>query len=389
VTAGRLPVGVRRRGGTYQVRWRDDSGAQRALTFATREEAVAKRADIDSNRARRRLAPAESQMHFGAWAGWWLDQTAMVDRPATAARDRSILRAHLLPAFGEMRLCDVTMTGVQEWVRRLTAAGSAPATVRRTVQTLSKLLGAAVDFGQIDRNPCQGVKLPSVGRTEARFLTPGEVLALAGAMETLAPHWSPLVLFLADTALRIGELAGLRVADVDLGTGTVTVARNAVEVEGHIAIGEPKTAAGRRVVPTLTDDTARALAVRVGRLGLGAHDPLFAGPDGGILRASTFRARVWYPAVVRAGLSVPRPTPHSLRHSAIAAWIAVGVVDPLKLARWADHRDVSTIYRFYGHLLPCDGAAERAALAELRHAARRGSALRHELVMPRELAEGG
>ena len=117
MTAGRLPVGVRRRGGTYQVRWRDDSGAQRALTFATREEAVAKRADIDAIRARRRLAPAESQMHFGAWAGWWLDQTAMVDRPATAARDRSILRAHLLPAFGEMRLCDVTTTGVQEWVR--------------------------------------------------------------------------------------------------------------------------------------------------------------------------------------------------------------------------------------------------------------------------------
>ncbi|MHB1887469.1 MAG: site-specific integrase, partial [Acidimicrobiales bacterium] len=115
----------------------------------------------------------------------------------------------------------------------------------------------------------------------------------------------------------------------------------------------------------------------------------FAGPDGGILRASAFRARVWYPAVVRAGLSAPRPTPHSLRHSAIAAWIAVGVVDPLKLARWAGHRDVSTIYRFYGHLLPCDAAAERAALAELRHAARPGSALRHELAMPRELAEGG
>lgn len=359
------------------------------MTFVARDEAVAKRAEIDAARARRRFAPAESQMRFDAWAHWWLDQTATVDRPATAARDRSILRAHLLPAFGEMRLCDVTTTRVQEWARQMTAGGSAPATVRRTVQTLSKLLGAAVDHGRIDRNPCEGVKLPPVGRSEARFLTPGEVVALADAMDSIAPHWSPLVLFLADTALRIGELAGLRVVDVDLGTGTVIVARNAVEVEGHIAIGEPKTAAGRRVVPTLTADTARAVAARIDRLGLGADDPLFAGPDGGILRASAFRARVWYSAVARAGLAAPRPTPHSLRHSAIAAWIAIGVADPLKLARWAGHRDVSTIYRFYGHLLPCDGSVERAALAELRQAARQGSTGHHVLAMPRVSAAGG
>ena len=88
---------------------------------------------------------------------------------------------------------------MQEWVRALSSGGSAPATVRRTAQTLSKVLGGAVEHGRIDHNPRQGVKLPAVTRTEARFLTPGEVLALAGAMDTLAPHWSPRVFFLADT----------------------------------------------------------------------------------------------------------------------------------------------------------------------------------------------
>ena len=68
--------------------------------FATRNEALARRADIEAARLRRRLGPAEGQLRFDAWAHWWLDQTAMVDRPATAARDRSILRAHLVPAYG-------------------------------------------------------------------------------------------------------------------------------------------------------------------------------------------------------------------------------------------------------------------------------------------------
>jgi len=71
--------------------------------------AASKRAEVDAIQARRRLAPAERQMRFSVWAAWWLDQTALVDRPATAARDRSILRAHLLSSFGEMSLRDVTM----------------------------------------------------------------------------------------------------------------------------------------------------------------------------------------------------------------------------------------------------------------------------------------
>lgn len=90
--------------------------------------------------------------------------------------------------------------------------------------------------------------------------------------------------------------------------------------------------------------------------------------DGGPLRPAAFRARVWKPAVKAAKLADPAPTPHSLRHTAVAHWIAAGV-EPFKLAKWAGHRSVATIYRVYGHLLDVDATAEREALSRMRAAA--------------------
>jgi integrase len=97
-------------------------------------------------------------------------------------------------------------------------------------------------------------------------------------------------------------------------------------------------------------------------------DFVFRSGAGGPLRPSAFRRRVWHPAVEAAGLGDPVPTPHSLRHTAIAHWIAAGI-EPYKLAKWAGHRSVATIYRVYGHLLEVDATVEREALSAMRAAA--------------------
>jgi integrase len=95
--------------------------------------------------------------------------------------------------------------------------------------------------GRLAHNPCQGARLPEVPVVEARFLDPDEVVALEAAMAELAPHWAELVPFMADTALRIGEGAGLQVRDVDRAAGTVRVRRTVVEVGGKLTTGAPKT----------------------------------------------------------------------------------------------------------------------------------------------------
>ena len=118
-------------------------------------------------------------------------------------------------------------------------------------------------------------------------------------------------------------------------------------------------------MPTLTVEVAERLAERADTFGLGPDDFVWQGEDGGVLRPSVFRGRVWKPAMDVASLADPQPTPHSLRHTAVAHWIAAGA-EPLEVSRWAGHRSIATIYNVYGHLLQTDASGARAALSALR-----------------------
>lgn len=98
-------------------------------------------------------------------------------------------------------------------------------TVRRMVFVLSGILELAVDDQGLVRNPVSGVPLPAKERKSPRYLTHVQVEALA---EQLDGEKATLVRFLAYTGLRWGEVAALRVHDVDLVKHRVTVQRNAV-----------------------------------------------------------------------------------------------------------------------------------------------------------------
>jgi len=188
-----------------------------------------------------------------------------------------------------------------------------------------------------------------------RFLTPEQVAVLAKQIEG---RYNALVFVAAYGGLRIGELAGLRRGRF-LSDGSVDVVENIVEVAGNLQYGQPKTLRGRRRVP-LPDQVAERLDKHLVRY-VPDDDPaalIFGGPTGCPLRASAWRNRVLYPAASSAGLG--RVSPHDLRHTAVAIWIAAGV--PVKeIADRAGHASVASILDRYGHLLPDshDGFKER------------------------------
>ena len=88
---------------------------------------------------------------------------------------------------------------------------------------------------------------------------------------------------------------------------------------------------------------------------------VFAGPDGGALRARHWRARHWVQAIAEAGLAPLRP--HDLRHTAVALWIAQGA-SPKQIATWLGHTSVSVVLDRYGHLFPGHEDAVMQRLAE-------------------------
>jgi integrase len=70
----------------------------------------------------------------------------------------------------------------------------------------------------------------------------------------MTDRYQLMVLLAAYCSLRLGELAGLRRARIDLLHRTIHVEESAVELRnGSTIFGEPKTAAGRRVVAFPTE----------------------------------------------------------------------------------------------------------------------------------------
>ncbi len=82
---------------------------------------------------------------------------------------------------------------------------------------------------------------------------------------------------------------------------------------------------------------------------------MFATPEGGPLRYSLFRSRIWVPAVRRAKLD--GLTFHSLRHAAAAARVAAGV-DPRTAQHRLGHATPRLVLELYAHATT---EADRAA----------------------------
>ena len=348
--------------GRWEARYRAPDGRERCKTFPTKREALRflERVGTDVQLGEWR-DPVHARVRFDDWLEKWWATTVNL-RPSSRARDEAYLRNHVLPVFGTAALGRITQLEVRAWVADLTASGLAPATVHKAYQTLSKVLRAAVDGGLIAQSPCRNVPLPRVERREMRFLAPGEIVALADAMPA---HYRAMVVFDAYCGLRLGELAGLRRARVDLLRRQVRVIETAVEVKGQLIFNAPKTAAGNRTVPipasvaALLDDH---LAAYCGRA---PDDLVFPGDGGGALRANAWRARHWQPAIRATGLAPLRP--HDLRHTAVSLWIAAGA-SPKQIATWAGHTSVALVLDRYGHLLPGHEEAVLAALDGLAKA---------------------
>jgi len=331
----------KRKSGNYQVRYRDRAGREHARGFKKKAHADRFKHEVEHDLDRGEwVDPKAGQVTLAAW----VDEAWQLARPVsqrTRADRRARMVNHVLPVFGVTPLVRIDRSDIQKWVNSLTERGYAPATVKKVFETLSAPVQVAVNYGLLSQSPCAGIELPPIPRTEMRFLVPDEVVRLSKA---ITPHFELLVLFAAETGLRVGEIAGLQGGDYQPGTLTINVKRQLLKDTTPPTFGDPKTWAGIRSL-TLSPP----LATRIQDLGAVGDSPVFTRPDGGLLNVSNFRSRHFYPAVKAAGLGHVRI--HDLRHTAVSAWIQAGASIKHVTER-AGIASVTVAFDRYGHLYP-------------------------------------
>lgn len=249
--------------------------------------------------------------------------------------DVSVYRNHLGPAFGSLKLNQVTKGRIREFLHEKVGAGSAKGSVNRMLVMLKYFYNLALDWeiDGVSENPARGIKPFQENNKVERYLTPDESVALKAALEESEnPLLRYIVAFLLVTGCRKQEALKARWEDIDLALRVWKI---------------PLSKSGKARHVTISDTAIRFLqATRSATEQLvGPNNPyLFPNPKTGRPFVSIFCA--WNTARKKAG--IPDFRLHDARHSYASTLVNAGV-SLYEVQRLLGHAHIKTTER-YSHL---------------------------------------
>jgi integrase len=353
--------------GRLRVRWHDEDGQRRTAgqTFATKADARRFLATVEADKLRGTYrAPRVVTDTLGDYGARWIE-----DRPRLKASTRHQyevdFRLHIEPALGSTVLDQIEPDDVRRWYSRLSdglraslaeSGRNGSATVARSYRLLRAILQTAVDDDILTRNPC---RIPGAGDArspERPVLSAQEIGRLA---DEVPLSYRAFVLVAGFTGLRAGEIAALRLSDLDLrrGSAVLRVNRRFYRVAGTLTVDTPKSEAGARTLPlpAFVADELRAHLVEF-RPDAGPSDLVFVTSGGRDVLDGY--SQVVRRALDRIGRTDARA--HDLRHSALTSAAEHGAT-------------LATLMQMAGHSTP--DAAQRYQHATLEHSRRVAAAV--------------
>lgn len=309
------------------------------------------------------IAPSLGRLTVAELGAKWL-AGQVFDKESWETRVESIWRVHIEPHWGARAVNSIDGTEVRDWIAGIDRA---PSTLGDIHSVLVSILDDAVTQKRIPANPARGVKIPKRTPVDHVYLTHDQVAGLAAECSKGAE----IVMLLAYSGLRWGEMAALRPRDVNLRRCRIHVVRSASKVNSRTVIGTPKTWELRSVaIPAeVADLLAPVVAAQRDPVGL-----LWSRPDGSPIRPPT--TTHWFTKAVGRCVAAsvpldengepdgpptfPRVTAHQLRHTAASLMIASGA-HVKTIQRQLGHKSATMTLDNYGHLFDddLDGVADR------------------------------
>jgi integrase len=389
----------------WVVDYTDTAGKRRLKTFKLKKEAdaFASKADVEV-REGTHVADRETVTVEAASKLWVASaKAAGLERSSVEDYER-ILRLHIIPFIGTLRLNTLTTARLRAFEDELREAGRSASMAKRVLTSLGTLLADAQERGLVVRNAAREMQArrgSKADRQEKRqkgrlkvgidIPTREEVKGLLGSAEG---RWRPLILTATFVGLRASELRGLRWQDVDIDRREIRVHQRADRFND---IGRPKSISGERTVPVppIVINALREWKLACPRRDSGKVDVdgkpimvldlVFPTGTGRVDNLNNILKRGLHPLWVKAGVTVEtgevdengRPIVvskysglHCLRHW-FASWCinrkedgGLGLPPKLVQERMG-HSTIAMTMDTYGHLFPRDDdGSELAAAAD-------------------------
>lgn len=288
---------------------------------------------------------------------------------------RKIIRNHIAPALGGLRVDKLTATRIATHYRELEKSGRrdkagrgkplSANSVNKVHVVLGAMLDAALDDGLIALNPAKKkrtVNAPTGSQIRARR---PEIATWSGSelhafliwnRDTLGDDLFPLWRVIAYTGMRRSEALALRWGDLNVTTGRLSI-RRAADVTIRNVTKSTKTGSAR--VLDLDPETVGILKAYKAKRGaisldLARADAYVFGNDAGVIRSPNEVGRRWTFRVGRAQAvteGLPRITLKGLRHTHATLLLELGE-HPKVVQERLGHSTISTTMNIYSHVTP-------------------------------------
>lgn len=257
---------------------------------------------------------------------------------STRRQREKVINAEIRLYWGEtIRVNEVTKTHVREMLAAARDRGVGLSGRKDKLATFRRIFEFAIDEDLRAANPTRGITLPAVPKKRSRPLPDEEIVAIADQM----PNWLRAAVWVsADAGLRVGEVCGLQIEQVDLLHRTLWV-KHVVDVDGSLR-DFPK---GGDVLPVpMTARLHAALELHIEHHYNPASGYVFTLPNGTRLQPRGMRLR-FYQAYEKTGIAMRRPVWHDLRHNTANKLKEAGAPSYV-IQAMLRHKNISTSERY-------------------------------------------
>lgn len=348
-------MSIRKRGNSWEVRFRDGRGKAPSKSFSTKKEAsefearvkleLSSGTYVDAVKGKIKLSDLFNEYMVGK----------RNLKPKSVESINSLWRHQIEPYLGHLPIQKLNKTILKSWALDAVDTDSgftSEIRILKALDELGRILDFAVDSGYIQHNNLRksNGKLTRFGIERPRK----KHLAIAFTQEQLQEiakhHGEHATLFwvMSLCGLRWGEVAGLQVRDISEDGSRIVVCRSISEVRGEFHELPTKSNSTRTVpVPASLQES---LLLRC--IGKNESDLVFSTKKGSPISISNYRTRIYLPALESAGIE--RRRIHDLRATCVSLLISKGIKNILVISRMVGHSDSAVTLRHYAHLFPED-----------------------------------
>ena len=269
-----------RKDGRYQYRWTDCYGKRRSIyandlkSLRDNEEDVFKSSLLQIKYDESNITLIEL-----AWQYHSIRINALRER--TLKKEEGFLHRAVEYQIAHRKIKDITTLEAKKWAISLQENGKKFGTINGEKKLFSSAFKMAIKDRKVLSNPfdfdLKGVIKDDSERRKALSKEEFDSIIDFVSKSNVYKRYYDIIIILSETGIRVSELCGLTLDDVDLSSGKIKITKQLVgSTNKNIQIAPPKTEAGYRIVP-LTKKATKSICNIVNNRGIMNFEPCIDG----------------------------------------------------------------------------------------------------------------